>query len=305
MFFNGEILDQRYCIKKYLAEGGMSHVYLAFDKILNETICIKSISWPNEDDNNYKTIINRIQREIIILSKIRNQNIIHFYDVFNYKDFICIVMEYVNGTNLKKVISDKNGLLFSEGIDIFKQILSGMIEVHKKNIIHRDLKPQNILITNSGLVKITDFGIALIEGEKHYTKSQNIVGSLQYMAPENLEKKISKKLDIYSLGIILYELFTNTLPYRGKNNIYNHFFNVKNSDILDVSQINFKIPKEIDAIIRKCIHLDVNKRYNNCEEILVDINCIERKTPLIFAITKSKNNFWSKIIFWKRKKNES
>ena len=192
-------IAERYELIDIIGQGGMADVYLARDTILNRTIAIKLLRTSLAKDPVY---IARFQREASAAAALSHKNIVEIYDVGEDNDQYYIVMEYVPGTTLKDLILKRGALHVMEAIDIMKQVLSGTARAHQMGIIHRDLKPQNILVTDSGVAKIADFGIASIQSLTQFTQTDVIMGSLHYLAPEIARgEKATVQSDIYALGM--------------------------------------------------------------------------------------------------------
>lgn len=274
MIKENDILNKRYRVIKKIGEGGMASVYLAKDLYLERNVAIKCLKIFQDQENNKRNFV-RFQREIEALSRLVNHNVARIYDVVNFEDDdknVYIVMEYVSSTDLKQVIKKRAPLYYVEVVRIFKEICNCIEEAHEKNIIHRDLKPHNILISDDGVVKIVDFGISLINDGIEITASNNIVGSIQYIAPEILQgQQPSFQSDIYALGIILFEMLIGKPPFNDRTiqAIANKHIN---EIIPSVKKFNFDIPEAFDVIIRKTTSKNLNIRYKTVKEMLNDIN---------------------------------
>ena len=205
-----KIIAERYELIDIIGQGGMADVYLANDTILNRTIAIKILRTSLAKDPIY---IARFQREASAAAALSHKNIVEIYDVGEDNDQYYIVMEYVPGQTLKELIHKRGALHYVEAVDIMKQVVSATAKAHAIGIIHRDLKPQNIMVTDSGVVKIGDFGIASIQSLSQVTQTDTIMGSLHYLAPEIARgEKATAQSDIYALGIVFYELLRGEVP---------------------------------------------------------------------------------------------
>lgn len=212
MIAPGMIVNERYKIIKMIGDGGMANVYLATDIILNREVAIKVLRHELADD---ATFIKRFEREARAVTSLSHPNIVSIYDIGNDKGNYYIVMEYIEGKTLKHLIKERRSLTVTETLALMKQITSGIAHAHNHGIIHRDLKPQNILLKRDGTVKITDFGIAITNTTTSITKTNSIMGSVHYLAPEIARgDAASIQSDIYALGIIMYEMLTGMLPFR-------------------------------------------------------------------------------------------
>ena len=217
MITKGQKINDRYEIIKSIGEGGMANVYLARDVILDRRVAIKILRGDLANDEKF---IRRFQREALSASSLSHPNIVEMYDVGEDNGNYYIVMEYVEGKTLKQYLKKRaNGrLTVSEAVDIMLQLTDGIAHAHDSYIIHRDLKPQNIMIQDDGKIKITDFGIAMALNSTQLTQTNSVMGSVHYLPPEQATGKGSTiKCDIYSMGILFYELLTGTLPFKGDN----------------------------------------------------------------------------------------
>ena len=217
MVAKGELIDNRYEILKSIGEGGMANVYLAWDTILEREVAVKILRGDLSDDEKF---IRRFQREANSASSLRHPNVVEMYDVGEDQGRYFIVMEYVAGKTLKGLIKKRGALNLSESIDIMLQLTSGISCAHDSYIIHRDIKPQNVMILEDGRVKITDFGIAMALNNNELTQTNSVMGSVHYLPPEQASGSGSTiKSDVYSLGILMFELLT------GKVNAPRFFIN--------------------------------------------------------------------------------
>ena len=215
MINRGDLIDNRYKIIKTIGEGGMANVYLAYDTILEREVAVKILRGDLSDDEKF---IRRFQREANSASSLRHPNVVEMYDVGEDDGKYFIVMEYVAGKTLKGLIKKRGPLNLSESIDIMLQLTSGIACAHQSYIIHRDIKPQNVMILEDGRVKITDFGIAMALNNHELTQTNSVMGSVHYLPPEQASGSGSTiKSDVYSLGILMYELLTGKVPFKGDN----------------------------------------------------------------------------------------
>ena len=290
---NGDILNERYLVKKQIGEGGMAKVFLAKDTYLNRDVAIKCLKTLQDAEQQKRNFV-RFQREIKSLVSLQNRNVVQVYDVVdrvdeNKNQVIYIVMEYVSSQNLKDVIKNRAPLNYVEALYIFSEILNCIQEAHSKNIIHRDLKPHNVLIAGDGLVKIVDFGIALINDGVELTGTNNVVGSIQYIAPEILQSnQPSFQSDIYALGVILYEMVVGKPPFTGKNIAAIAKLHV-NSSVPSVLSTSNDIPEGLDMIIQKSTAKDLSARYKSIDEIKRDADLVQ-KGETIMGINKFNKN---------------
>ena len=278
-----KIIAERYELLELIGQGGMADVYLAKDIILNRTIAIKILRTSLAKDPIYVT---RFQREASAAAALSHKNIVEIYDVGEDEDKYYIVMEYVPGTTLKELILKRGALHYVEAIDIMKQVVGGIAKAHQLGIIHRDLKPQNILVTDSGVAKIADFGIASMQSLAQVTQTDVIMGSLHYLAPEIARgEKATVQSDIYALGIAFYELLRGEVPFNGESPV-NIALKHMQDDLPSLLEFNPSIPQSVENIIIKATAKNLNDRYHNANEMLDDLNtCLDRlnEEKLVFS----------------------
>ncbi|MED3564298.1 protein kinase domain-containing protein, partial [Bacillus xiapuensis] len=211
----GKRISGRYKILEMIGGGGMANVYLAHDMILDRDVAVKILRLDFANDEEF---IRRFHREAQSATSLVHPNIVSIYDVGEEDSIYYIVMEYVDGQTLKQYIQGHSPLPVEEAIDIMKQLTSAISDAHQNHIIHRDIKPHNILIDRSGNVKITDFGIAMALSATSITQTNSVLGSVHYLSPEQARGGMAnRKSDIYSLGIVMFELLTGRLPFSGES----------------------------------------------------------------------------------------
>lgn len=261
-------LSGRYRIIRSLGEGGMANVYLAHDLILDRDVAVKLLRLDLRDDP--KTI-KRFQREALATTELVHPHIVSLYDVGEENGMQYLVMEYVKGMDLKNYIKEHFPLPLQQVIDIMEQILSAVATAHAHNIIHRDLKPQNILIDEHGNAKITDFGIAVALSEHTMTQTNTILGSVHYLSPEQARGSMAtKQSDIYSLGIILYEMLTGSVPFKGETAVsiaLKHFQN----EIPSVRDFDAEIPQALENVVLRATAKDPRDRYATVADMASDL----------------------------------
>ncbi|MFD1419435.1 Stk1 family PASTA domain-containing Ser/Thr kinase [Lactiplantibacillus songbeiensis] len=261
-------LSGRYRIIRSLGEGGMANVYLAHDLILDRDVAVKLLRLDLRDDP--KTI-KRFQREALATTELVHPHIVSLYDVGEENGMQYLVMEYVKGMDLKNYIKERFPLPLQQVIDIMEQILSAVATAHAHNIIHRDLKPQNILIDENGNAKITDFGIAVALSEHTMTQTNTILGSVHYLSPEQARGSMAtKQSDIYSLGIILYEMLTGSVPFKGETAVsiaLKHF----QSEMPSVRDYDSQIPQALENVVLQATAKDPRDRYATVEDMANDL----------------------------------
>ena len=263
----------RYQLKRLIGQGGMADVYEAEDLILGRTVAVKIMRSSLTGDPVYVT---RFHREASAAAALSHKNIVEIYDVGDEKDDYYIVMEYVPGQTLKELIHKRGALHYVEAVDIMKQVVSATAKAHSIGIIHRDLKPQNIMVTDSGVVKIGDFGIASIQSLSQVTQTDTIMGSLHYLAPEIARgEKASAQSDLYALGIVFYELLRGEVPFNGESPV-NIALKHMRDEIPSVRSFNPSIPQSVENIIMKATAKNIKDRYLNASDMLDDLNhCLE------------------------------
>lgn len=268
MIIKGQMIDNRYKIIRSIGEGGMANVYLAFDTILEREVAVKVLRGDLAEDEKF---IRRFQREANAASSLRHPNIVEMYDVGEDDGKYFIVMEYVNGKTLKSLIKKRGALTLPEVIDIMLQLTSGIACAHDSYIIHRDIKPQNVLILEDGRVKITDFGIAMALNSNELTQTNSVMGSVHYLPPEQAAGHGSTiKSDIYSLGILMYELLTGKLPFKGENAVEIAIKQMK-EPIPSVCEQNKSIPQSVENIVLRACAKNPKNRYDSVSEMYEDI----------------------------------
>jgi len=269
----GQKISDRYQIIKSVGEGGMANVYLAFDTILERNVAVKVLRGDLATDEKF---VRRFQREALSASSLTNENIVEVYDVGEDNGEYYIVMEYVEGKHLKHLIKKRGKLTIAEVVDIMLQVTNGLSVAHEQYIIHRDIKPQNIMILENGLVKLTDFGIAVAMNSTQLTQTNSVMGSVHYLPPEQASGKgATLQSDIYSLGILMYELLTGKLPYRGDNAVEIALKHLKEA-IPSLRNELPDVPQSIENIIIKATAKNPKNRYADATEMHEDLRtCLE------------------------------
>ena len=275
MITKGQIINERYEILKSIGEGGMANVYLANDTILNRKVAVKVL---RGDLSNDEKFIRRFQREAIAASSLSHPNIVEMYDVGEDNGNYYIVMEYIDGITLKQFLKKRGSLTIPEAIDVMLQLTDGVACAHDSYIIHRDLKPQNIMIKDDGKIKITDFGIAMALNGTQVTQTNSVMGSVHYLPPEQASGKgSSTKSDIYSMGVLFYELLTGKLPFRGDNAVEIALKHMKDN-FPSVRKAKPEIPQSLENVLIKATAKNPNNRYENVKEMHDDIKtCMDEK----------------------------
>lgn len=264
----GYVLNGRYKIVNVLGEGGMANVYVAYDLILKRSVAVKLLRLDMRDD---PTAVRRFQGEAMSLTELTDPHIVMIYDIGEEDGNQYLVMEYVKGMDLKQYIKQEYPFSLTRVLEIMQQILQAVGDAHQHGIIHRDLKPQNILIDQEGNVKITDFGIALAVSSSTLTKTNTVMGSVHYISPEQARGSIvTKQADIYSLGIILFEMLTGHVPYRGENAVSIIMKHYKEA-MPSVRQEEPNVPQALENVVFHATAKDLRDRYTTVEQMAEDL----------------------------------
>ena len=269
----GKTLNGRYKIQSLIGTGGMAAVYLAKDLILDRLVAIKvlRLDFRQNDD-----AMRRFRREALSATQLTHPNIVGVYDVGQSQEMNYIVMEYVEGTDLKDYVRQRGALHPIEAVRIMMQIVSAIAAAHQNRIIHRDIKPQNILIDREGNVKITDFGIAVALSDTSLTQTNTLLGSVHYLSPEQARGGMATiQTDIYALGIVLYELLTGRVPFDGESPVsiaLKHF----QDPLPSVVNPKAMVPQSLENIVLKATAKDPMNRYRSCYEMFQDLKtCLD------------------------------
>ena len=273
MIVKGQKINDRYQIIRSIGEGGMANVYLAYDPILDRNVAVKIL---RGDLSNDEKFVRRFQREAISASSLTHPNIVEMYDVGEDDGNYFIVMEYVDGKTLKSLIKKRGALTLPEVIDIMLQLTSAISCAHDSYIIHRDIKPQNVMILDDGRVKITDFGIAIASNATELTETNSVMGSVHYLPPEQANGKgATIKSDVYSLGILMYELLTGSVPFKGDNAVEIALKQLR-EPIPSVCTLRDDVPQSVENIILKACAKNPKNRYDSAREMYQDIKtCLD------------------------------
>lgn len=264
----GRRISDRYKVLELIGGGGMSHVYLAHDMILDRQVAIKVLRY---DFKNEEELLRRFQREALSVTSLAHLNIVGIYDVGQDEDIHYIVMEYVEGQTLKEYIQQRSPIPVPRAVEIMLSLTNAISHAHDNHLIHRDIKPQNVLMTKEGEVKVTDFGIAVTLNATAYTQTNSVLGTVHYLSPEQARGGMAtKKSDIYALGVVLYELLTGELPFYGESPVAIALKHLQ-EDTPSVREKYSYIPQSVENIVLKATAKDPLHRYSTVEEMEHDL----------------------------------
>ncbi|WP_027623414.1 Stk1 family PASTA domain-containing Ser/Thr kinase [Clostridium lundense] len=298
----GTLLGNRYELLEKIGEGGMAEVYKARCHLLNRYVAVKVLKEEFSRDSQF---VEKFKREATAAASLSDNNIVNIYDVGSQDEINYIVMEYVKGRTLKEVIRLKNRLEVEESVNIAIQIAKALQCAHRNNIIHRDIKPHNILVTEEGIVKVTDFGIAKAANSVTITNTDKVIGSAHYFSPEQAKGSfVDCRTDIYSLGIVMYEMVTGRVPYDADSPVSVALKHIQ-EPVVPPIQLNLSLPSNFNSVILKCIEKEPIRRYQDIKSLLEDLdkvknneevdvkvpNYYDDRTQIMDAVkVKTKNN---------------
>lgn len=271
MISKGQLINDRYEIIRSIGEGGMANVYLANDTILDRLVAVKVLRGDLSEDEKF---VRRFQREAIAASSLNHPNIVEVYDVGEDNGKYYIVMEYVDGKTLKSLIKKRGALTLPEVVDIMLQLASAISCAHDSYIIHRDIKPQNVIILEDGRVKVMDFGIAAQLNSNDLTQTNSVMGTVYYLPPEQANGNVTTtKSDIYSLGILMYELVVGRVPFKGESPVEVAIKQMRER-IPSLTDANPDIPQSIENVILRACAKNPKNRYESMGEMRADLETV-------------------------------
>jgi serine/threonine protein kinase len=288
----GTILGSRYELLEKIGEGGMAIVYKAKCHLLNRYVAVKILK---EEYSNNIDFMEKFKREAASAASLSANNIVNIYDVGSERDINYIVMEYIKGKTLKQIILQNGSMNYNQAIDYGMQIAKALECAHKNNIIHRDIKPHNILVTEDGTVKVTDFGIAKASSSVTITNSSTVMGSAHYFSPEQAKASfVDCRTDIYSFGIVLYEMVTGRVPYDAESPVSVALKHIQ-EPVVPPKHINDSIPENLNKLILKAIEKEPIKRYQTAKDMLLDLQRIQNNSAYTIT-TNSLENEYTRIM---------
>ncbi|KRU23949.1 Stk1 family PASTA domain-containing Ser/Thr kinase [Clostridium botulinum] len=289
----GTKLGNRYELLEKVGEGGMATVYKAKCHYLNRFVAIKILK---EQFCSDKEFVEKFKREATSVASLSDNNIVNIYDVGSENNIHYIVMEYVDGKTLKELIVEKGKIDPKETVRISKQIASALVCAHRNNIIHRDIKPHNILVTKEGIVKVTDFGIAKASNSATITNSSKVMGSAHYFSPEQAKGSfVDSRTDIYSLGIVMYEMLVGKVPFDGESPVSVAVKHIQN-EVVAPKEIDGKIPEGLNSLVLKCLEKNPVKRYQTIKNLEEDLARIENNENILNGSSNISENDVTRVM---------
>src|SRR5689334_10654026 len=268
MSLAGRVFSNRYEIQRELAQGGMAEVYLGHDRLLDRPVALKALFPEYAREPSF---VERFRREAQAAANLNHPNIVAIYDWGQETGTYFIVMEYVEGRSLRDVIRTDGPIDPAQAAEITAEIASALAFAHRGGVVHRDVKPGNVLITQTGNVKVTDFGIARAGTSDGLTQTGSVMGTATYFSPEQAQGlPVDGRSDVYSLGVVLYEMITGVAPFTGDSPVAVAYKHVR-EDPVAPSQRNPDVPPDLERIILTALAKDPNNRYQTAEEMRADL----------------------------------
>ena len=293
MNLEGKLIGNRYEILEKIGNGGMATVYKAQDKVLQRYVAVKVL---REEFTTDEEFIKRFNKEAQSAASLNHQNIVSIFDVGMEDNIYYIVMELIQGKTLKQIIDEDGVLPWKWSLNIAIQIASALEVAHKNNIVHRDIKPHNIIITEDGIAKVTDFGIAKAVSNSTITAFGTTIGSVHYFSPEHARGGFTDaKSDLYSLGVVMYEMLTGRVPFDADTPVSIALKHMQEKPVEPI-KLNPSIPYSVNKIIMKAMEKDVNLRYQSATEILKDLNLALKDPEGDFVKTTSNDMAYTQRI---------
>ena len=291
----GDVLSGRYEILQLLGEGGMGAVYKAADRALDRFVALKVIR-PELASN--PSILARFKQELLLAHQVTHRNVIRIYDLGEAEGVKFITMEFIEGKDLRALIREKKKFTPEEAVDVIQQVCQALDAAHSVGVIHRDLKPQNIMQDSSGRILVMDFGLARTVQGDGMTQTGAIVGTMEYMLPEQaLAKDLDQRSDIFALGLILYEMLTGKGPYAAESALASLIKRTQERAI-PASDVDSQIPGRLSGIVSKCLERDVNERYQNVSAVLADLNTWKDKRAAGTIKFEASVKPWGQTLPW-------
>jgi serine/threonine protein kinase/tetratricopeptide (TPR) repeat protein len=290
-----DVLAGRYEILKLLGEGGMGAVYKAMDRELNRPVALKVIR-PELASN--ASILARFKQELLLAREVTHRNVIRIFDLGDAEGVKFITMEFIEGEDLRALIKERQKVSPEDAVEIIQQVCRALEAAHGVGVIHRDLKPQNIMREENGRVVVMDFGLARTIGNDGMTQTGTLVGTMEYMSPEQaLAKELDQRSDLFTLGLILYEMLTGVTPFHAESAVASLI--KRNSErAVPVSDHDGKIPRALSNIVSKCLERDPAARYQNATELLRDLDAWQGKSAAATLGFQPAVEPWGRTIHW-------
>ena len=289
----GKRLDGRYEIKEVIGVGGMAVVYKAYDNVEDKIVAIKILK---EEFSTNEEFLRRFKNESKAIAMLSHPNIVKVNDV-SFGDLIqYIVMEYIDGITLKQYIEQEGSLPWKDAVHFILQVLRGLQHAHDRGIVHRDIKPHNIMVLRDGTIKVTDFGIARFARSEQKTITDKAIGSVHYISPEQAKGEFTdEKSDVYSVGVILYEMLTGQLPFQAENAVSVAIMQLQREPSLP-TEINGSIPVGLEQITMHAMQKDASRRYKSAAEMLCDLDAFRKDPAATFNYSYFVDNSPTKFI---------